>query len=374
MSFLGRACTFGALALLLAVIGAGGCASPDEPTARQRPIIPQAVRDLSARQQGGEVVLSFTLPRQSVRNEALAAPPAVEIYRGALEPGRKTPEKVSTKLIYTIPSEMVNSYVDEGKILFPDRIEPGELARAPGTGAGFIYTVRTRVQRNRAAAESNHVVTRTYVPPVPVSEVRAAVAERAVTLEWPATAAGGAGEYRVYRAELAPGSAAAGADVSPASLLKPLRLLGPVAETKYRDSNFEWGHTYMYVVRRVVQMGGDTVESADSKPAVITPAEVQPPAAPQGIEAVVVPASQQAAYVSLSWAISSEAGVAGYVVYRSEQADARGTRLNENLLGSPTYRDLSVTPGSRYFYTVTAVDGAGQESTPSAAVEVPIPQ
>lgn len=374
MSFLGRACPFGALALLLAVIGAGGCASPDEPTARQRPIIPQAVQDLQARQQGDEVVLSFTLPEQSVRNEALAASPAVEIYRGAVEAGGKPPEKVSTKLIYTIPGEMVNSYAEEGKIVFRDRIEPSELAHTPGIGAGQTYVVRTRVERNRASAESNRVVARVYAPPEAVGEVRTAVAERAVTLEWlPAAAAGGAGEYRVYRAELASGSAAASADVSPASLLKPLRLLGPVAETKYRDSNFEWGHTYMYVVRRVVQMGGDTVESADSKPAVITPAEVQPPAAPQGIEAVVVPASQQAAYVSLSWAISSEAGVAGYVVYRSEQADARGIRLNENLLGSPTYRDLSVTPGSRYFYTVTAVDGAGQESTPSAAVEVPIP-
>jgi hypothetical protein len=375
MSFLGRACPFGALALLLAVIGAGGCASPDEPTARQRPIIPQAVQDLQARQQGDEVVLSFTLPGQSVRNEALAASPAVEIYRGAVEAGGKPPEKVSTKLIYTIPGEMVNSYAEEGKIVFRDRIEPSELAHAQGIGAGQTYVVRTRVERNRASAESNRVVARIYAPPEAVGEVRTAVAERAVTLEWlPAAAAGGAGEYRVYRAELAPGSAAAAADVSPASLLKPLRLLGPVAETKYRDSNFEWGHTYMYVVRRVVQMGGDTVESADSKPAVITPAEVQPPAAPQGVEAVVVPASQQAAYVSLSWAISSEAGVAGYVVYRSEQADARGTRLNENLLGSPTYRDLSVTPGSRYFYTVTAVDGAGQESTPSAAVEVQVPQ
>lgn len=366
-----RACV---LALLLAGIGAGGCASPDEPTARQRPIIPQAVQDLEARQQGGEVVLSFTLPRQSVRNEALAAPPAVEIYRGALERGGKTPEKVSTKLIYTIPGEMANSYVQEGKIVFRDRIEPSELARAPGTGAGFIYTVRTRVQRNRTAAESNRVVTRTYVPPVPVSEVRAAVAEHAVTLEWTAAAVNGAGEYRVYRAELAPGSAASSANVPPAGLLTPLRLLGPVAETEYRDGSFEWGHTYMYVVRRVVQVDGDTVESADSKPAVITPAEVQPPAAPQGVEAVVVPGNQGAAYASISWAISSEASVAGYVVYRSEQGGARGTRLNENLLGSPTYRDLSVTPGGRYFYAVTAVDGAGQESAPSAAIEVQIPQ
>ena len=88
-----------------------------------------------------------------------------------------------------------------------------------------------------------------------------------------------------------------------------------------------------------------------------------------------MPASQQVpAHVSLSWAISPETGVAGYVVYRSEQVAARGIKMNENLLGSPTYRDLSVAPGGRYFYSVTAVDGAGQESPPSAAVEAQIPQ
>ena len=82
-------------------------------------------------------------------------------------------------------------------------------------------------------------------------------------------------------------------------------------------------------VRRAarIAIGADTVESADSKPAVITVAEPVPPAAPQDVEAVVVPAARTAAaYVSLSWAISAEAGVAGYAVYRSEQPEARRRR------------------------------------------------
>jgi len=371
-----------ALAALLAAFALAGCASPGDPTPR-RPIIPQPVQDLEARQQGNAVVLSFTLPSQSTRQEPLADPPAIEIYRGVIEPAGRALERTSTRLVYTIPGELANSYQQDGRIVYRDVIEPGELARAPVPGAGTIYAVRTRAERNRASAESNRVLVRTYAPPEAVAEMRAAISERAVALEWPPTgqassaaASSAAGDYRVYRAEIAPGSAAAAReDATRATLMAPLRLLGQVAEARYRDSNFEWGHTYMYVVRRVAQFGADTVESADSKPAVITPAEVSPPAAPQEVEAVVVPASpQEAAYVSLSWAIGAEAGVAGYAIYRSDQPEAPAVRLNASLLGAPTYRDSSVAPGRRYFYRVAAVDGAGQESAPSAAVEAQIPE
>jgi fibronectin type 3 domain-containing protein len=118
----------------------------------------------------------------------------------------------------------------------------------------------------------------------------------------------------------------------------------------------------------------EVVESADSKPAVITVVEAIPPAAPQEVEVVVAPAAaNQPGSVSLSWAIGAEAGVAGYAVYRSEQDGARGVRLNDELLGAPTYRDTSAAAGRRYSYSVTAVAGSGLESAPSPAVEAQIP-
>jgi len=213
------------------------------------------------------VVLSFTLPSRSTRQEPLADPPAIEIYRGAFDPAGRPLEKTSTRVFYTIPGELANSYQEDGRIVFRDAIEPGELARAPGAGAGRIYAVRTRAERNRASAESNRVVVRTYAPPEPVADIRVTVAERAVALEWLSAGqdpgAGGSsvpGEYRVYRAEITPDSAAAAReDVAKATLLAPLRLLSQVAETKYRDGNFEWGHTYMYVVRRVAQFGAELI-------------------------------------------------------------------------------------------------------------------
>ena len=56
-----------------------GCASPGEPTERKPPV-PQAVTDLSAEQSGNEVILTFTLPDETVDARQLEQLPAIEIY------------------------------------------------------------------------------------------------------------------------------------------------------------------------------------------------------------------------------------------------------------------------------------------------------
>src|SRR5262249_26092111 len=126
--------------------------------------------------------------------------------------------------------------------------------------------------------------------------------------------------------------------------------------------------------RRTEQAGGDTVESADVKAVVITVAVSSPPIAPQDVSAVVVPAASGApSYVSLSWAITNDANVAGYAIYRSEVESTQGTRVNEGTSRAPTYRDQTVAAGRRYLYRVTAIGPEGQESDASTPVEVQIP-
>jgi fibronectin type 3 domain-containing protein len=107
----------------------------------------------------------------------------------------------------------------------------------------------------------------------------------------------------------------------------------------------------------------------------VVPKDTFPPAAPLGIVAAVQPgATPGSAAVELSWSINVEPDLTGYRVYRSEQEGARGTLLTPDLLPSPAYRDNSVQTGQRYWYTVTAVDRAGNESTPSPAVAVEVAQ
>ena len=132
--------------------------------------------------------------------------------------------------------------------------------------------------------------------------------------------------------------------------------------------------TYLYTVRNAAQYGEAFAESADSAPATVTPRDIFPPAAPTGLEIAIVPATSQApAYVELSWAISPEGDLAGYSVYRSDAENSPGERVSTEILPSPTFRDISVQPGRRYFYRITALDRAGNESPrgPAVAAEIP---
>ncbi len=348
------------------------CAAPGDPRPPQ-PIVPKPIADLAARQAGDGVALTFTLPRESIENDPLGQPPAVEIFRAIL-PSATPAGKVKTELVYTIPSALVETYLQDGRFRFVDPVRPDQLSSG---GAQFVYLVRTRAARWKASPDSNVVSLRVLAPPPPVRGLVATVTETAVDLAWTpppqlpvgATLAG----YRVYRTDMSPASVSEGrAAPSPATP----QLLGPAASPAFRDSSVELGRTYLYQVSVVAVYEGDTVESALSAPLEVAARDVFPPAPPVNLVAVFVPAGAQApAQVELSWSISPEPDWAGYRVYRSDSPAAPGLLLNQELLLSPTFRDMSVVPGRQYAYRVTSVDRAGNESAQSASalVEVPAP-
>jgi len=356
-----------ALTLVLA-----GCAAPGDPRPPQ-PIVPKAITDLAARQAGDGVALTFTLPKESVENDPLDQPPAVEIFRAVLPPGQRT-TKVKTELVYTIPSALVETYLEDGRMRFVDPIHTEQLS---ASGAQMVYLARTRAARWRSSPDSNVVTVRVFAPPEPVTGLRATVTETSIELTWspPSRLPAGASlaGYRVYRVVI---EAEAGPDARKPQLKSAPELLGPTSSTSYRDSSIDLGRTYLYQVSSVAQYEADSVESSLSAPLEVVARDTFPPATPQNLVAVYVPGTPQApAHVELSWSISPESDWAGYRVYRSEQPDAPGQPRNADLLLSPTFRDMSVVPGRPYTYRVTSVDRAGNESAPSAAalVEVPAP-
>ncbi len=356
-----------------------GCGAPGEPRPPQPPI-PVAVTDLAARQVGDGVALTFTLPRDSSAGERLAEPPAVEIFRGAVPEG-KPAKNTATRLVYMIPSTLVETYLEDNRVRFLDPI-PAEEIRAHANDR-FLYLVKTRASKKRASADSNAVLVRLFPVPERIQNARARVTETAIELSWSApekTTGGvpiaGLTGYRIYRAAIDPASAdAADRDMSKAVLKTPLELLAPAPAASFRDSQFEFGTTYLYSIRSVVIADSTAVESGDSFPVVLTPLDVFPPAAPQELVAVFVPgAAGSPAHVELSWSISPETDLAGYRVYRNERDEGRGELLTRDVLLAPAFRDMSVSLGHRCVYRVTAVDRAGNESEPSALAAVTPPQ
>jgi hypothetical protein len=371
-----------ALALSLGALLCG-CASPDLPTARH-PIVPLPVSDLSARQVGDTVILSFTLPTDSTDQQPLVDMPSIEIYRNTPQAvasaSQRAPKNKSTaQLADIIPSERVPQYQKAGRIEFPDKLEASELATESGTD--LVYTVRTRVSRAKASADSNAVTLRVYPAPATARDLRVTPTETALVLDWSAAqgprsaSSGKLVGFRIYRAEVDPATAeTALPNASQAKLIAPPELLVQTSETEYRDTIFQFGHTYFYTVREVVQFGTGTVESADAAPIVFAAKDIFPPGAPQDLEAVAVPATlASAAAIELTWTINPETDLAGYYVYRSEQSGVPGQKLNSELLLAPTFRDMSVVTGKSYFYRVGAVDQAGNQSALSPAVEAHVP-
>jgi hypothetical protein len=330
------------------------------------------------------VLLDFTLPANSTDQQPLAEAPSVAIYRrravqSAPPASKRAPKNRNMgQLVDSIPADALPQYQKNGGIEFPDKLDASELSYANGNE--LVYTVRTSVSAAKESADSNPAALRVYPPPAPVRDLRANLTETALVLDWSApqeteSTAAKPISFHVYRAEVDPATGqAAVVDASQAKLIAPPILLAQTTETRYRDTSFQFGHTYLYSVHESVQFGTEIVESADSAPAVLVAKDIFPPGTPLGLEAVVVPAiSGKPPSVELTWAINTEADLAGYDVYRSEGADMPGLKLNSEPLPAPTFRDMSVLPGTSYFYRVGAVDRSGNESALSPAVEAQIP-
>jgi hypothetical protein len=373
-----RNASFGFCAALLVL--AAGCGAPGEPTPPTPPV-PVAITDLTARQAGDGVQLTFTLPTKTISGDPLSKPPAIEVLRGVNRPDGSLDVK-SFRVVTTIPGALVADYraEDREQVLVP---VTSEEVRAHPSDA-FVFRVRTRASRKRASADSNTVSVRMFPVAERIPSLQATVTETAIELNWQAptqTSTGDAlpaiSEYRVYRGELDPTSAdAAAKDIAQAKWKSPLALLAAAPTNFYRDALFDFGKTYLYVVHTVIPSAvSGALESNDSTPAITTPRDIFPPAVPQGlVAAVIVGSPTNAPEVDLSWSINLETDLAGYRVYRSEQEGTPGQLVTADLLLSPAYRDNSVEPGHRYWYSVTSMDRSGNESALSAPVAAEIAQ
>ncbi len=357
---------------------AAGCGAPSQPVPPSPPI-PAAVSDLTARQLGDGVLLTFTLPNKSTLGRRLTEMPTLEVLRGSLRPDG-LPDQKSFRVVDTVPGSLLGTYLEQGKVQFLDPILPEETRTHPGETV--LYRVRTRVSRKKASADSNGASLDLYPVPERIDALEIRVTESSIQLKWAAPKRTSAGEslpaiqeYHVYRGELDPASAPAAEKDLHAGVWKlPLMQIATTTAPEYPDAGFDFGKTYAYVVRSVISENGVLLESSDSRPAVVTPKDIFPPAAPQDVVAATLPGASAGTFVvDLSWTINLETDVAGYRIYRSEREETRGLLLTPDLLPTPAYRDTSVSTGGRYWYKVTAVDRAGNESAPSVALLVEIP-
>jgi len=246
--------------------------------------------------------------------------------------------------------------------------------------AEVTYAIEVLNRNARGAGLSNRVHVPVVITLAPPDNLAAELTGDGVVLTW--TSVGEAQNipansfnnspgvqfrYRIYRREESAGKDAIAGEV-------PLGEPGP---THFTDSSFEWEKTYLYritvvsVIKRAeseVQVEGDDTSSVR-----VSAHDVFPPSVPSGLQAAYSGEGQNP-FIDLIWAPVTNADLAGYNVYRSEDGAAgHAVKLNSALVQSPSYRDSAVVSGKTYIYSVSAVDVRGNESQRSEATSESVP-
>ncbi len=165
-----------------------GCAAPGEPIER-KPHAPTPVADLAATQHGNNVILGFTLPKETVDRRPLKQSPAIEIYRdfapvpaGAANATAAPSAPANPTLLVTIPSAMVDQYDDRGHIRYVDSLKPDDFTQHPNAHA--LYIVRTRTSPKKESADSNVAALRIEPAADAITDLQAQVTHQGVVLNW----------------------------------------------------------------------------------------------------------------------------------------------------------------------------------------------
>jgi len=348
------------LAALASIVSCAGCGTPG---AVQLPSLNLArpAEDLTASRKGNTVKLEWTLPEKNtdrtlvqlkhLGDTLVCRQQGTGLMDSCHEVGSVTPPKGPQRKKNDPDQKLRMTYSDT----LPLRLEEKDPA-------GFAtYAVEIMNNRGRSAGLSNQVVIPLAPTIAPPSQVSAEVSADGVRVSWsggeqPTPPEGLTFRYRIERRP-----AGAGGYIA-------LNEVDPTPDGSYLDQTSAWEMKYEYRVTSVtdIRVGGRqaSVEGDDSAPAQVFTKDIYPPAQPVGLQAVFSSVGQKP-FVDLTWAPNSETDVAGYNVFRSSSGGA-WQKLNPKPTQVPSYRDDSVQLGTRYEYSVSAVDLRGNESPRSA--------
>jgi len=132
----------------------------------------------------------------------------------------------------------------------------------------------------------------------------------------------------------------------------------------YYDREAVEGVEYRYGIQ-AIDMIGRVSEVRYSEPVVLE--DTSPPLVPMGLTAV-----DQSTGVQLVWNLSPEEDVQAYHLYRSDSLEGEFERINRRPIpfDQPQFTDTKMLRGKAWFYKVSAVDAAGNESPPCGAVTI----
>jgi hypothetical protein len=364
----------GVLPALAATALLAGCASVGAPMPPSLEL-PQSPTDLRATRKGDQVHLTWTVPRETTDRQKVRRLGETRICRNL----EILMSQCGTPVVGEVPppanQPRKTSAGEKPQEAYTDTL-PAALERQNPTGE-IVYAVEVLNRNQRSAGLSNQVKVAAAPTLPPPSDFAAQLTKDGVVLTWSGELLGLPNSplryfYRVYRRTEGTDERTVIGTVAHGTELHP----------QVVDQTITWEKTYEYWLTVVTvadtgrphpcpQSGSPLpacteqleVEGADTVPVRVFAHDIFPPTVPSGLQAVYSGPGQKP-FVDLIWAPDTDADLAGYNVYRREEG-GQPAKLNTETVKAPAYRDDNVSPGKRYFYSVSAVDLRGNESARS---------
>jgi hypothetical protein len=242
------------LMLLVTAASLAGCGKKGPVRPLNQPV-PTAPEEFVLRQQGSQMLLTWTLPMHKEDGSPLTDLSGFRIYRGLYDAVDECPTCLEPRELWrVIDLEYPRDVQRVGDRFF---LTDPDLT----IGQGYQYRI---IPFNRWGQDGLPALSRQALgeaPPAPVGVSAESRSGRLVVTWQPVTALPAGLEmvgYKVYRRR--PGGA-----FPPAP-----RNLQPLSGFSFEDRDFEGGKTYLYAVRTVVRQGDRIIESALSELAAVT--------------------------------------------------------------------------------------------------------
>ncbi len=335
--------------------------------------LPVPVSDLLAVRTGGQVALTFKLPRRTTDKVELKALITVRVCRSETSAG---PCNAIATLQLSPASE--GSYSDT----LP-------AALASGSRRPLNYFVELVNRKGRSAGPSNSAVVLAGQAPAVVDGLTAEVRKDGVLFHWSSVPADSTPvALRLVRTLLTPSAKKPdqGPLSAPAEPVIRNLLVASAASGRALDSDIHFSESYEYRAQRVarVTVNGNQLELAGplSAPVHVDAADIFPPSVPQGLAAVATAGENgNPPAIDLNWQPVADAGLAGYIVYRRDVTAGENAPQEEPWQRiSPTqpfigsgFHDATVEAGRTYTYGVSAIGQNGRESARSAETQETVP-
>jgi hypothetical protein len=351
-----------ALLILSALTGCGVPGAPLPPSAD----IPRFVGDLKAVRKGDAVTLTWTTPTETSDGELIRKPGKMLVQRAV----RSGPD--SNLVFQTIAELPLQPTLKEDR--GDQATATDSLTNLPRSGGSdfAVYMVLAEGRNGKSFGLPNRVSV-PLVPNLPAPQkVSATPVPTGIMVRWEPS-----------------GPVPTTANTQTQYVYKIMRRLQgakePVVATQVKasdaannfiDTGIEWEKSYQYwIVPVTLWQDGNRkgeIEGNDSPIADVLAHDSFPPANPSGVEAVYSAAAPNS-FIDITWTANSEPDLAGYNVYRHHENE-QPVKINSELIKTPRFPDPNIQTGTKYFYSVSAVDLRGNESGKSEETSETVPK